>query len=231
MSMREKPVSWTAEDDARLREMWADESLSSAEIGRRMGRGKNSVVGRAHRLRLPSRASPITARLTEGRHAAKRPGRVRQDGAAALRAALRNGAGARPQQIIPAEAFRRHGHEAGGGRVSSSGDSFTGPAVTPAAAAGAAGTAPAHLPPPAAPVARAAVLSGGAACRWPMWGSKERPTHVYCGEPPRLRADGSRCVYCACHAARAFTMVGGEAAELERPAITRRTFAWGGRAA
>ena len=41
-----------------LREYWAD-GLSAAEIGRRMGISKNSVVGKAHRLNLLSRPSPI----------------------------------------------------------------------------------------------------------------------------------------------------------------------------
>lgn len=40
---------------------WAS-GISSAEIGRRMGISKNAVVGKAHRLRLPARQSPIKAR-------------------------------------------------------------------------------------------------------------------------------------------------------------------------
>lgn len=42
----------------RLRLLW-DEGHSTSEIGRRLGLSKNSVVGKAHRLRLPSRPSPI----------------------------------------------------------------------------------------------------------------------------------------------------------------------------
>jgi GcrA cell cycle regulator len=41
-----------------LRSLWAD-GLSSAAIGRRMGRSKNSIVGKAHRLDLPGRPDPI----------------------------------------------------------------------------------------------------------------------------------------------------------------------------
>lgn len=42
----------------RLRELWA-EGHSTAEIGRRLGVSKNSVVSKAHRLKLPSRPSPV----------------------------------------------------------------------------------------------------------------------------------------------------------------------------
>lgn len=42
----------------RLRVLW-DEGLSTAEIGRRLGVTKCAVVGKAHRLDLPARPSPI----------------------------------------------------------------------------------------------------------------------------------------------------------------------------
>jgi GcrA cell cycle regulator len=41
-----------------LRVLWT-EGHSTAEIGRRLGVSKNAVVGKAHRLDLPSRPSPI----------------------------------------------------------------------------------------------------------------------------------------------------------------------------
>jgi GcrA cell cycle regulator len=49
---------WTAENVAKLRRLWA-EDLSAAEIGRQIGTTKNAVVGKAHRLNLRSRPSPI----------------------------------------------------------------------------------------------------------------------------------------------------------------------------
>jgi GcrA cell cycle regulator len=54
-------TAWTQDLDAQLRALWAqdDPRLSTNEIGRRMGLTKNAVVGRAHRLKLPSRPSPI----------------------------------------------------------------------------------------------------------------------------------------------------------------------------
>lgn len=63
-------MDWTAEAIDQLRALWA-EGHSTAEIGRRMGISKNAVVGKAHRLNLPARPSPIR-REAEG-EAAPRP--------------------------------------------------------------------------------------------------------------------------------------------------------------
>ncbi len=62
-------MEWNEETIARLRALWA-EGLSTAEIGRRMGISKNAVVGKAHRLNLPARPSPIRR---EGAGGAPRP--------------------------------------------------------------------------------------------------------------------------------------------------------------
>ena len=51
-------MDWTEDVIARLRQLW-DEGHSTAEIGRRLGVTKNAVVGKAHRLSLPPRPSPI----------------------------------------------------------------------------------------------------------------------------------------------------------------------------
>lgn len=51
-------MDWTDEVIAQLKALWS-EGLSTAEIGRRMGISKNAVVGKAHRLSLPPRPSPI----------------------------------------------------------------------------------------------------------------------------------------------------------------------------
>jgi len=51
-------MEWNEEAIARLRTLWA-EGHSTAEIGRRMGVSKNAVVGKAHRLGLVARPSPI----------------------------------------------------------------------------------------------------------------------------------------------------------------------------
>ena len=49
---------WTDDRIRELRQLWS-EGHSTAEIGRRMNITKNAVVGKAHRLELPARPSPI----------------------------------------------------------------------------------------------------------------------------------------------------------------------------
>lgn len=51
-------MEWTDEVIDRLKALWA-EGVSTAEIGRRIGVSKNAVVGKAHRLLLEARPSPI----------------------------------------------------------------------------------------------------------------------------------------------------------------------------
>ncbi len=66
-------MDWTEETIARLRALWA-EGHSTAEIGRRMGISKNAVVGKAHRLELSARPSPIR----RGDEAPRRPAPARR---------------------------------------------------------------------------------------------------------------------------------------------------------
>jgi GcrA cell cycle regulator len=49
---------WDDETIRVLRDLWA-EGLSTAEIGRRLSVSKNAIVGKAHRLELDARPSPI----------------------------------------------------------------------------------------------------------------------------------------------------------------------------
>ena len=51
-------MPWTDEDIEKLKKFWA-EGHSTAEIGRLIGKSKNAVVGKAHRLNLAARPSPI----------------------------------------------------------------------------------------------------------------------------------------------------------------------------
>lgn len=51
-------MEWNDEVISRLRDLWT-EGHSTAEIGRRLGVSKNAIVGKAHRLDLPARPSPI----------------------------------------------------------------------------------------------------------------------------------------------------------------------------
>ena len=51
-------MTWTPELIGELTRLWT-EGLSTAEIGKRLGVSKNAVVGKAHRLHLSTRPSPI----------------------------------------------------------------------------------------------------------------------------------------------------------------------------
>ncbi len=51
-------TTWTPERVAEVTRLW-NEGLTTAEIGKRIGVSKNAVVGKAHRLGLPPRPSPI----------------------------------------------------------------------------------------------------------------------------------------------------------------------------
>lgn len=45
-------VLWTKEEDARLTKLWNEGKLTAPQIGRKMGRSKCGIIGRAHRLCL-----------------------------------------------------------------------------------------------------------------------------------------------------------------------------------
>lgn len=51
-------VTWTDERIEQLKKLW-DQGLSASVIGKQLGVSKNAVVGKAHRLKLPARPSPI----------------------------------------------------------------------------------------------------------------------------------------------------------------------------
>jgi len=51
-------LAWTDEKIVRLKKLW-QEGLTTGEIGKRLAVSKNAVVGKAHRLGLKGRPSPI----------------------------------------------------------------------------------------------------------------------------------------------------------------------------
>jgi GcrA cell cycle regulator len=56
--MPERIIDWTAAVTERLEALW-HEGLTAGEIARRLGTTRNSVIGKARRLGLPARPSPI----------------------------------------------------------------------------------------------------------------------------------------------------------------------------
>jgi GcrA cell cycle regulator len=51
-------MEWSEETILRLRELW-DEGNSTKEIGRRLGVSKNAIIGKARRIGLEARPSPV----------------------------------------------------------------------------------------------------------------------------------------------------------------------------
>ena len=58
-------MDWSDDAIAQLRQLWI-EGHSTAEIGRRLTTTKNAIVGKAHRLGLSARPSPIQRHSEEG---------------------------------------------------------------------------------------------------------------------------------------------------------------------
>lgn len=59
-------VDWTEEQIQELIALW-NQGLPTSEIGRKIGTTKNAVVGKAHRLGLTKRQSPIRRKPEEDR--------------------------------------------------------------------------------------------------------------------------------------------------------------------
>ena len=65
-------MGWTDEQVEELKRLW-DKGLTTGEIGKALGVSKNAVVGKAHRLGLNSRPSPIRRTEEESGNAAPAP--------------------------------------------------------------------------------------------------------------------------------------------------------------
>ena len=226
------PSPWNDNLDARLTSDWAA-GFSTAEIGRRMGISKNSVIGRAHRLQLPSRGSPINLSQAQAI-----PWTEEDD---ALLTRIYGGfltaaqIGARMGRTTHAIAYRAAtlGLKAGrraqqtGQRVSPSAQPWAGrgassprhsrPATTsrpragePGAAASTAcgGSSSPNLP--EADTTPPRVFSG-TECKYPLHGDERPVVPRFCAEPVRDNARGCASPYCAAHYAIAY------AAPVKRP--------------
>lgn len=172
-------MDWTGEAIDLLRALWA-EGHSTAEIGRRMGISKNAVVGKAHRLNLPPRPSPIRR---DAAAQGPRPAQPRRSAAPARPPAppmrrLEAGFGAAPLTSRPAAPLGA----AVAPRLAT--------AAAPLAAAASAGAVVRHFP-------RAAPRH----CCWPM-GEPGTAEFRFCG----CDALPSK-PYCAEHAAIAYVKV------------------------
>ena len=62
--MTDTANAWTEERLAELRKLW-DQGLSISQIGDALGVSRNAIAGKAHRMGLPKRPSPISKSASE----------------------------------------------------------------------------------------------------------------------------------------------------------------------
>lgn len=195
----EPPVSWDPAQIALLRALW-QAGVATAEIGRRLGRNKNSVIGKAHRIGLIPRPSPIVA---EGTRRAGRPrGRAAKQTLAPLASTARAVAPPAPG-LVPALARCEQGIAV---RVADPVPHR--PALSLAAPTTiAAGPGTVSVPP------LFTYAEGGRGCEWMVkrWKPGMHPAEIKCGRPRRDR----RCSYCEVHAAVVFRAPGAALDSLE----------------
>ena len=68
--MTDTANAWTEERLAELRKLW-DQGLSISQIGDALGVSRNAIAGKAHRMGLPKRPSPISKSASEPKKTAK----------------------------------------------------------------------------------------------------------------------------------------------------------------
>jgi hypothetical protein len=175
---------WTEVADRMLTDLWA-RGDSGTQIGAAMGISKNAVVGRAHRLRLPSRLSPIKAEARQ--YSAPRP-------RGALPGQRRAAAGA---VIPPAPAATTSLGAIGAPRPGAAAFSAQLDVSSQSNSPGAA----ACLTNPQQPR-----VFLDRKCQFPMWGDAERATQAFCGVRVCARVDGTASPYRTAHHARCFTV-------------------------
>lgn len=180
-------LHWTAVLIAQLTELWMRvPRMSTIAIGIEMRLTKNQVVGKAHRLLLPPRASPIAFR-SQPRE--KKPRKYRA-------------AVVIPSVVVAAVVCDVTSSSALGE------DDVTGFVV--AEAVGPTSAQDSEVRPSLPTVAIVAWVEKPVQrsppkpclCGWPMWGYRARPTHVYCGQAIELGR-----LYCPDHNKVAFVKI------------------------
>ncbi|WP_282609969.1 GcrA family cell cycle regulator [Pelagibius sp. Alg239-R121] len=210
-------MSWTPERIDELTKLW-ETGHSASAIGKILGVSKNAVVGKAHRMKLQARPSPIK-RGEDGGAAnsasgAKPAAKKSQNGAKSAPTGDRIAAGSKPDprsepvQTVISAALAAKSANPGSGRAASSA------APVSAAMRSAKQTNGTHVAAQAkttakaarngtrdtlSPAARAVQASRrGPKCLWPIGDPGDDDFH-FCGEPAQ-----SGKPYCSEHCARAY---------------------------
>lgn len=207
---------WTPEQDAQLRQHW-DAGHSTAEIGRRMGVTKNSIIGRAHRLLLPPRAAicnsalaPVSDRQRDIIRNLWRAEPITAicrltglDNRRVKKLAVEMDLPEKSRGVVFRPAARA---QRGLSQTSATRAAFPSPArpgdPRPAVASGLIGVSSQPNSPGAASNPRPVFLAGK--CQFPLWSNRERPTHAYCEAPTVARRNGCASPFCATHYAVAY---------------------------
>lgn len=197
-------MEWTEELITRLRDLWS-QGLSTAEIGRQLSITKNAVVGKAHRLGLPPRPSPIRNRSTDEKGA---PVRARSTASRKKKADTSNELPLEGGKDLPAAAHKKATEvkkEAPAARQARPTKVVASPKATPRAApASASRPAPPErkmAPPRRVREAMDRGTRRGPSCQWPH-GDPGTPGFRFCGAKPLMGKP-----YCAEHAAVAYVKI------------------------
>jgi GcrA cell cycle regulator len=194
---------WNEETIRHLRDLWA-EGHSTAEIGRRLGVSKNAIVGKAHRLDLDARPSPI--RREGPRPPSERPAPMARAAgptlpplASAVASPAASQVHAAPRPVPPRPAAAPFGPPNQAASIFNVQPlRVLSPALSPAAPRPAAVPAPAPVSPPRPVMPSASIQPrrSAAACCWPIGepGTKtfrfcddtSLPGKPYCDEHARL---------------------------------------------
>ena len=188
---------WPQEKDDLLRSLWA-RGDSGSEIGRIMGISKNAVVGRAHRLRLPARPSPIKA--------GQRQDSARRHGGVVVRRAAA-GVAFPPASAATTSLGAMGAPRPGAAALSAQRDvssllnlpALAARVTNPPPAPGFSGKVASQPRPQVFPVR---------GCQFPMWRNGLRVAFDevrFCDAPARRNAEGRQdSAYCAAHHAQCF---------------------------
>lgn len=170
-------MNWTNEQKEKLRVLWSQKpELSTSEIGDKLGCGKNAVIGQAGRMKLEKRRPPIkpSKEIDAVVKAFQADDELETLPMAEIAARL-----GVPRSQVKAAGRRLKLHLRGGerGKVIVLKGSKSLPPASPL---------------PAVDLSQEQL--GEAPCCWPLWGHRDRPSHIYCEKPVRLGR-----VWCPAH--------------------------------